>query len=272
MTTKLPLHAFPDRTLDVSSKDKLRSTQTPSQFTASLGYYTIEVKPGYLTYIGIIDARIPNSFYPISSTTNSLKFTETNGVTPVAHTITIPPAYYAGSTLATAIETAMNAAASYGATYTVTYNSDTNKLTFGGSGAGTTTGVTLDLSDALTTCLEVIGFSSTDTATFVPNSTTVTSSTIINLGGPTKVQIRSSNVVERNFSFREQSLTDVILNIHTTGDRFGVTNYHTETPILSRIGSSIRELSIYITDHNGRLIDFNGIDTDFTFGIYYVKE
>lgn len=79
-----------------------------------------------ISYMKVIEAEIPVSYYTITSSNNTFTMTDGGGGSA---TVTLTPGNYNSSTLSTTLAAALTAASPTGKTYTVTFSSTTQKFT-----------------------------------------------------------------------------------------------------------------------------------------------
>lgn len=150
----------------IDSADYATSGNTAESFRVQL------TNPVSARSCHLVRARMPNSFYNITSSNNTIVFNE--GIGDLTATLT--PGAYTTSTLKTEIETRMNAAGTQA--YTWTYNGTTLLGTFSAAGA-------FILKWASSTAYSVLGFTASNTL----SATSHTSTSVVQLNTPRDILI-----------------------------------------------------------------------------------
>ncbi len=246
---------FPERRIYINSNS--RSTGTSGNFTVALKTNPIEVSSAYDIFIAVTTATIPLTYFPISASNNQLSWSELGGDV----TDTITPGYYTGSSFASAIEALLTDNSPGTLTYTVVYNSDTGKITITVP-SGT---LTLKFSSAASTLTTAMGFT---TAGDIPVTTSLTSTNPISIGGPKTILIRINGITSNMYSTYDSATTNILAVIPVVGSRFNTTVFQPSILTPCRLQSTLRDISIVITDEYSNVLDFNGVNVDIELSIY----
>lgn len=208
----------------------------------------------------VLAASIPKSYYLIDSSHNQFSLKE--DVSQI--TITFPTGNYTRRSLATTLTTLLNDNSPNGYTYAITYTNigsgnDDGKYVFTVTGNG---GVQpeFNFTDQM---YEQLGFEINSTNTFVGD--TLTSTNVINLTNEATLFIHSDIC-------QNSEGDDVLQDIYTVGDSsYSMINFENKTPMEYGKEMVLSQKNIYhfnVSDENGRVIDTNGINVNFTLMVY----
>ena len=200
------------------------------------------------SYISVLNAQIPVSFYTITINNFKLKYV-VGGST--FRTIFITPGNYNGNSLITAL---IDSFANNGDIITASLSSITGKL-FIRSYSGSITYVknTSTLAPILGLTADISGI-------------TVTFQAPLNLLGVKKLSIKSNSLAISSFTSRTGNRTDTICTIPVIEPPFNMISYVNMNDLNKNIlrGQIIDSIDIRITDEENNDIDFNNIDWNIT--------
>ena len=200
------------------------------------------------SYISVLNAQIPVSFYTITVNNFKLKYV-VGGST--FRTIFITPGNYNGNSLITAL---IDSFANNGDIITASLSSSTGKL-FIRSYSGSITYVynTSTIATILGLTADISG-------------TTVTFQAPLNLLGVKKLSIKSNSLAISSFTSRTGNRTDTICTIPVIEPPFNMISYVNMNDLNKNIlrGQVIDSIDIRITDEENNDIDFNNIDWNIT--------
>lgn len=269
------------KTIVIDSRDRqFTPTSSPGEYTVTLPAVYQNVYSAVLKSI-----EIPFSFYTFSACAGNTSINVSTGI-PSA-TITISDGNYTASGLASELQTKLNAAGLTG-TFTCTYSSVTGKLTI----TNNTTVFTLNLSStdpANTSCGKATNFTYEtwqNLAYFLGFNQELTSSTsvggiqtivgdfamnpspctyfLMELGALNKID---EAALDNKKSGRiNGSFAKIPVNVNT-GDYIFILdtgtsplNYRVYNPPIGKLS----QLQVKFRHHDGRIIDFNGVEHSFT--------
>jgi hypothetical protein len=200
------------------------------------------------SYISVLNAQIPVSFYTITVNNFKLKYV-VGGST--FRTIFITPGNYNGNSLITAL---IDSFANNGDIITASLSSSTGKL-FIRSYSGSITYVynTSTIAPILGLTADISGI-------------TVTFQAPLNLLGVKKLSIKSNSLDISSFTSRTGNRTDTICTIPVIEPPFNMISYVNMNDLNKNIlrGQIIDSIDIRITDEENNDIDFNNIDWNIT--------
>ena len=200
------------------------------------------------SYISVLNAQIPVSFYTITVNNFKLKYV-VGGST--FRTIFITPGNYNGNSLITAL---IDSFANNGDIITASLSSSTGKL-FIRSYSGSITYVynTSTIAPILGLTADISGI-------------TVTFQAPLNLLGVKKLSIKSNSLAISSFTSRTGNRTDTICTIPVIEPPFNMISYVNMNDLNKNIlrGQVIDSIDIRITDEENNDIDFNNIDWNIT--------
>lgn len=200
------------------------------------------------SYISVLNAQIPVSFYTITVNNFKLKYV-VGGST--FRTIFITPGNYNGNSLITAL---IDSFANNGDIITASLSSITGKL-FIRSYSGSITYIynTSTIAPILGLTADISGI-------------TVTFQAPLNLLGVKKLSIKSNSLAISSFTSRTGNRTDTICTIPVIEPPFNMISYVNMNDLNKNIlrGQVIDSIDIRITDEDNNDIDFNNIDWNIT--------
>lgn len=248
-----------------------RTFGSPGSYVIALPNTPLRNNPKDNTYVTVISCVLPLTYYPINKYNNTIRFTEKNNTTLVATGITIvtPPGRYSGASFAAAIQTEMNAATANALVYTITFNALSAKLTFDNGSAVTFT-TTLNFSSPLFTAEETLGFTSLVDAPFTTGAGVLTSPFLIDLGGPTVIQIRSSDFRSTVYDTSAGCTSNIMVSVPVNSlfAANSTMNFYPAIPVQLKINGTVDSLHITLTDQYNNIIDFNGANNTIELGIF----
>ena len=200
------------------------------------------------TYITVLNAQFPVSFYIIDDTNNILNYTD--GITN--YNITIPIGNYNGNQMVTALNSGFT---TNGTTITSSLNSQTGILSF------IITGGTSYTFQSTSTIKKILGF-----------DTDITSTTLIkmpyqlNLLGKKKIFINSNNLKNSAFTSKSFSSVQTIATIPVDQPPYSMISYTSVSDLEKNIlfNRTLDVLDIQIVDEDNKYINFQNIDWSIT--------
>jgi len=200
------------------------------------------------SYISVLNAQIPVSFYTITVNNFKLKYVVGGSI---FRTIFITPGNYNGNSLITAL---IDSFANNGDIITASLSSSTGKL-FIRSYSGSITYVynTSTIAPILGLTADISGI-------------TVTFQAPLNLLGVKKLSIKSNSLAISSFTSRTGNRPDTICTIPVIEPPFNMISYVNMNDLNKNIlrGQIIDSIDIRITDEENNDIDFNNIDWNIT--------
>ena len=198
------------------------------------------------SFVTILNAQMPCSFYVINSTNNRLVI---SGPAITTKTIIISNGNYNANTLITELTTKITAS---GLNMEITINKSNGILTF------TSTGFINFYFGSTSTILDVLGTDSSKIA----SSNIYTCSYPLNLLGVKKLLIRSERLAIQAVSSVDYASTNVLVTIPVDVPPFSMISYNSQSESNKNLLNirSINQIDIQIYDENDNLIDFNNLD------------
>jgi hypothetical protein len=198
------------------------------------------------SFVTILNAQMPCSFYVINSTNNKLVI---SGPAITTKTIIISNGNYNANTLITELTTKITAS---GLNMEITINKSNGILTF------TSTGFVNYYFGSTSTILDVLGTDSSKIA----SSNIYTCSYPLNLLGVKKLLIRSERLAIQAVSSIDYASTNVLVTIPVDVPPFSMISYTSQSESNKNLLNirSINQIDIQIYDENDNLIDFNNLD------------
>lgn len=141
-----------------SAKRRNFANTTASHFDFSVEP-AITFNPKNKYFAKFINIEFPTSFPQIDSTNNTFIVEETNGVTPLLNTATVPNGSYLANELYTEIESQLDANTNYTMDYTINVSDITGKVSISFTGGGT--GMTIKGTGTIN---QALGFATDDSA------------------------------------------------------------------------------------------------------------
>lgn len=200
-------------------------------------------------FLSFVHCEIPNSFYLVNSTNNTLIINAT--------TYTIPSGNYNAINFLNTIQSGILTALSI----TGIYNTITNKYTF-------TSGVAFTIQPT-STCYKFLGLQQGTSY----NGTTITSIYPANFLPISRLIVKSTAFNTSNYNAYDNS-TDMILSVQNSSSSGALilwNNYSNTKYDISSL-DNLNLIDINITDDQGNSIDFNNVDWFLTFKIEYTYE
>jgi hypothetical protein len=204
------------------------------------------------SYITVLNAQIPVSFYVITSLNNKLVLQ-----TSVTTTIIIANGNYSANTLITELQTKFLSA---GITFTnIIFNKVNGILSF------ISNGFTNYYFTSASTLLNVLG----TTSSIVSVSTVYTCPYPLNLLGVQKLSIKSERLAIHSVSSIDFSFSNTLVTIPCDVPPYSLISYISQSDQNKNLLNirNINELDIQIYDENNNLIDFNNLDWTITLTI-----
>ena len=200
------------------------------------------------TYITVLNAQFPVSFYIIDDTNNVLNYTQAS----VPKSITIPIGNYNGNQMVTTLNTGFT---NNGSSITTSLNSQNGILNF-----IITDGFSYTFLST-STIKSILGFDSN-----ITSITLITMPYQLNLLGKKKIFINSNNL--RNSAFTSKSLSSVqtIATIPVDKPPYEMINYTSVSDLEKNIlfNRSLDVLDIQIVDEDNKYINFQNINWSIT--------
>ena len=200
------------------------------------------------TYITVLNAQFPVSFYIIDDTNNILNYTQAS----VPKSITIPIGNYNGNQMVTTLNTGFT---NNGSSITTSLNSQNGILNF-----IITDGFSYTFLST-STIKSILGFDSN-----ITSITLITMPYQLNLLGKKKIFINSNNL--RNSAFTSKSLSSVqtIATIPVDKPPYEMINYTSVSDLEKNIlfNRSLDVLDIQIVDEDNKYINFQNINWSIT--------
>lgn len=232
-----PLTKVKTRIFNISSKNTSLNGSFKSKLSISLPDLSFHEKIENI-YFSIQHAEIPNSFYVVNYTNNTIVI---NSVT-----YTIPVGNYNALTLITALNLLIPL-------YTITYSSITNRYTFTNSTAFTI--------NASSTSKNVIGLGNTDETAVFTTTYTLTLPYSVNFVPLPRISFKSNFFNFNNFNGIDFS-NDLFLSVQNNTNPNSMIHYVNQTGIRFRVqDKNITTFVISICDDDGQYINFNNQDT-----------
>jgi len=202
------------------------------------------------SFITVINAQIPCSFYVINALNNKLVI---SGPTITTTTIYVSYGNYNANTLILELESKISAS---GLTMTVAINKINGILTFSSNGF-----LSYYFSSA-STILEVLG----TTSSIIATSTNYTCPYPLNLLGVKKLLIKSTKLSVHSVSTVDYASSNILLTIPSDVSPFSMISYNSQSEANKNLLNirTINEIDINIYDENNNYIDFNNLDWTMT--------
>lgn len=209
----------------------------------------IEVPSQCHIYIGVANATIPISYYNITSSNNTLKYTITGDA--LIYTVTIPEGNYDVTTLKTYLNSVMT-------NFTVTYDYTTNKYTFTHS----TSNFVFQEYFGATTCFKLLGFPNGESQT--STSRVLTSINCIDISSIKTLSIQT-DFLTGNINKISPHTNNILCRLPVDVKPFEILTYTNTTGFKVNLFTNVlNTLMIKICDRDGNAIDFNGVDWSMT--------
>lgn len=221
------------KSIYISSKN--RSSGTANSFT------TLLRDPVDASGIRLLSLSLPNTFYNITSSNNTLTVTDTGGIASV----TITAGFYDLTGLYAALKTALDGNATLNGTYTLSQSSVTYKTTISCT-------VNFNISTS-TTLSQMLGYSGTTTTGASATSENIPN---INIGS---VYIATDVALN---TYVDSQIRNVIAKA-TASETFGSylsLPYEDPQYIQFKSPMTLSQIGLTLTDQDGTLLDTNGVE------------
>ena len=205
------------------------------------------------SYISVVSAQIPVSFYTINATNNALTYIY-NGINPnVRYTITIASGNYNATSLITALTAAFLANT---IVMTITINKLTGKLSF-------TTASAFSFYLSTASIMTILGFTA---LTIFSTSNIINAPYPLNLLGIKVISIKSSNLAISAYTSETLGFSNTLTTIPVDVPSFNLISYVSNNDLDKHIlrVKHIDAIDISLTDENENYIDFNNTDWTLT--------
>ena len=208
------------------------------------------------TYVTVLNAQIPVSFYIIDETDNVLNYTEAS----VPKSITIPIGNYNGNQMVTTLNTGFT---NNGSNVVASLNSQNGLLNFIITDAFSYTFL------STSTIKSILGFDSDITST-----TLITMPYQLNLLGKKKLFINSNHLRNNAFSSKSFSCVQTIATIPVDKPPYEMINYTSVSDLEKNIlfNKSIDTIDIQVVDEDNKFINFRNIDWSITLCLSVEKD
>ena len=201
------------------------------------------------TYVSVLNAQIPVSFYVINSTNNKLIYNTFAPNTQI--TLTIPPGNYNSFVLSSTLTSLFS---TNSITIIITINSQTGIMTFMQS----LSAFTIYASSSIAS---VLGMYNTNLS-----GLSITFPYPVNLLGVKKINIKSNALAINSASSETYTFSSNIVSIPVNDPYFSMISYVNTNNLNMNILKSptVDDIDIQMTDENDKLLDFNNLDWTIT--------
>lgn len=248
-TQPQPILATTSRVFNVGSNSAIKYNNGSALSNIEVQFPNIYFKDKIVREImlSITHAEIPNSFYLVNSTNNTLVVDSS--------TFEIPQGNYNAITFLNAITSFLS-----GLSITITYSIVTNTYNF-------TAGYTFTI-DATSTCKQFLGMGSTSLT-----GTNITSPHVCNFLPLSRLLVRSSAFSTSNYNGADNS-SDLLLSVQNSSASGALILWNNYSQLKYDIThvDNISIVDLQVTDDYGNLIDFNNCNWYITFRIEYIYE
>ena len=230
------------------------------------------------SYISVVNAQFPASFYTINNVNNSFVFVFPELLIPPEvgepvpafdpqYTITIPNGNYNATSLISALTIAFDSLPIPSFTMAITINKLTGKLTFN-SQYGPAFGFQSSSTD-MTTILGVVGWENQ-----ISENGSYTASYPLNLLGIKVVSVKSSILAISAYTSETLGFSNTLATIPVDVPSFNMVSYISNNDLDKHIlrTKHIDAIDILLVDENENLIDFNNIDWTLTLCLSIERE
>ncbi len=249
------------RLISLNSKNATEYFNGDKKSSVSFDFNAIARKDNKILYhtIAIQSAEIPASYYNVNTTNNIINLTE-GGQT---FSVVIPPGNYDANTFATAFITAHNALFTNDAT--LSFNATTGKFAL----MSDVNAVAIVMNLLATTSQTLLGVNNDlhagNTINFPYNAGNPTfMDRPANFLGVVKIKVASNALAGDNYDSVSLNTSTLIDTISTSATSFGLTIYNSLGRESFVKAKRIDEIDIQLHDQDDNVIDFNGIDWNFT--------
>ena len=214
------------------------------------------------SYISVVNAQFPVSFYTINATNNTITYIYNGYSLATRFTITIPAGNYNATSLISAIITAFVPMA---IVMVITINKLTGKLTF------STAISDFSFITSATSMLTILGFTKT---TAVSSSYILNAPYPLNLLGVKVISIKSSILAISAYTSETLGFSNTLATIPVDMPSFNLVSYISNNDLDKHIlrTKHIDAIDISLMDENENLIDFNNIDWTLTLCLSIERE
>ena len=248
-TSQPPMLASTSRVFNVGSNSaiKYNNGSALSDIEVQFPNLTFKDKVVKEIMLSVTHAEIPNSFYLVNATNNTLVIN--------ASTYTITPGNYNAINFQSAITTFLTSLG-----ITISYNLITNKYTF--------TSATSFTIQSTSTCQRFLGLGTT-----ALSGTSIASPYVCNFLPIPRLLIRSQAFSTTNYNGADGS-TDLILSVQNSSASGAVILWNNYSQLKYDITflDNLNIIDLSVTDDYGNLIDFNNCNWYIAFRIEYIYE
>ena len=220
------------------------------------------------TYVSVINAQIPMSYYVITSANNQLCY---NTMSPVdIITLTVPIGNYNSYTLCEKLTSLFLA---NGKTITITVNSASGIINF--SQTSSIFGIyPYSISGPISLIFSTIAPTLGIVASSFLTGTSISGNYPVNLLGTKRINIKSNNLVINSLSSTTLAFNTTIATIPVDGPYFSLISYVNRNELNKNILKvpTIENIDIQLTDENDKLLDFNNFDWTITLCLSIERE
>ena len=214
------------------------------------------------SYISVVNAQFPVSFYTINATNNTLTYIYNVPTSIIKYTISIASGNYNASSLITALTTAFTTNT---VPMTISINKLTGKLTF-------TSSLNYSFYQSSNSMMPVLGFS--NTSTFTSASYILTAPYPLNLLGIKVISIKSAILAISAYTSETLGFSNTLATIPINVPSFDLVSHSSNNDLDKHIlrVKHIDAIDISLMDENENLIDFNNIDWTLTLCLSIERE
>ena len=214
------------------------------------------------SYISVVNAQFPVSFYTINATNNTLTYIYNVPTSTTKYTISIASVNYNASSLITALTTAFTTNT---IPMTISINKLTGKLTF-------TALLNYSFYQSSNSMMPVLGFS--NTSTFTSASYILTAPYPLNLLGIKVISIKSAILAISAYTSETLGFSNTLATIPINVPSFDLVSHISNNDLDKHIlrVKHIDAIDISLMDENENLIDFNNIDWTLTLCLSIERE
>jgi hypothetical protein len=214
------------------------------------------------SYVSVINAQFPVSFYTINATNNTLTYIYNVPTITTKTTITIASGNYNASSLISALTNAFTANT---IPITTAINKLTGKLTFSAP-------LNFAFYQSTTSLMSVLGFSNTNTFTSTAGS--LSALYPLNLLGVKVISIKSAILAISAYTSETLGFSNTLATVPINAPSFNLVSYDSNNSLNKHIlrTKHIDAIDITISDENENLIDFNNIDWTLTLCLSIERE
>ena len=225
---------------NISSKNSINGS-FKSQVNIQLPDLTFHQDHVQQIYLSVAHCEVPNSFYVVNYTNNSIVV---NGITYI-----IPVGNYNANNMITAILALLPAG------FSIAYNSITNKYTW-----SCTSAFTINASSPSSLINSVIGLGSSNVVSTVISPFVATLPFVVNFIPLPRINFRSNYFKFNNYSLSDGT-GDIFLPLQNNAGQQSMINY--ENSVQNKFlvtDRNITNFTISVTNDSNQLINFNNVD------------